>query len=164
MIDELKAWTAEHRDPVDAFLRRCFAENRVLMLQSDLCGVLAALAAEPAHQLDGTPLQQAVRHFQEGVLQSPWAYFALREGAGRWRYLRMHQEQLTPERVSVSEFLAFKEQLVKPAARLKSTSSRLVAMCRGCRKPVRSGRACCISTGRWRAPCSPGPRWGRPGF
>ncbi len=115
MIDALKSWTAEHRDPVDAFLRRCFAENRVLMLQSDLCRVLETLAMEPARQLDGTPLQQAVRHFQEGVFQSPWAYFALREGAGRWRYLRMHQEQLVPERVSVSEFLGFKEQFVKPA-------------------------------------------------
>ena len=115
MIDALKIWTAEHRDPVDAFLRRCFAENRALLLQSDLCAVLDALATESAGSLDGTPLQQAVRHFQEGVLQSPWAYFALREGAGRWRYLRMHQEQLVPERVSVSEFLALKEQFVKPA-------------------------------------------------
>ncbi len=101
---------------MDAYLRRCFAENRVLMLQSDLSQVLDALAVDPLRPpLDGTPLQQAVRHFQEGVFQSPWAYFALREGAGRWRYLRMHQEQLMPERVSVGEFLAFKEQLVKPA-------------------------------------------------
>lgn len=42
MIDALKIWTAEHRDPVDAFLRRCFAENRALLLQSDLCAVLDA--------------------------------------------------------------------------------------------------------------------------
>ena len=95
MIDSLKTWTMDHRDPVDAFLRRCFAENRVLMLQSDLCAVLEALAADLC-QFDGTPLQQAVRHFQEGVFQPPWAYFALREGAGPWRYLRMHWEQLSP--------------------------------------------------------------------
>jgi sucrose synthase len=115
MIDTLKIWIADHRDPVDAFLRRCFAENRALLLQSDLCQVLDAVAAESASPLEGTPLQQAVRHFQEGVLQPPWAYFALREGAGRWRYLRMHQEQLVPEWVAVSEFLAFKERLVKKA-------------------------------------------------
>ncbi|MBD3812409.1 sucrose synthase [Thiobacillus sp.] len=114
MIDALKTWTTDHRDPVDAFLRRCFAENRVLLLQSDLCHVLDTLATESAGSLDGTPLQQAVRHFQEGVFQHPWAYFALREGAGRWRYLRMHQEQLMPESVSVSEFLASKELFVKP--------------------------------------------------
>lgn len=114
MIDLLKTWTTDHRDPVDAFLRRCFAENRVLLLQSDLVHVLESLAAESPLPLDGTPLQQAVRHFQEGAFQHPWAYFALREGAGRWRYLRMHQEQLLPETVTVSEFLAFKELLVKP--------------------------------------------------
>ncbi len=113
MIDALKTWTMDHRDPVDAYLRRCFAENRALLLQSDLCGAFDALAADHPAPLDGSPLQQAVRHFQEGVFQSPWAYFALREGAGRWRYLRMHQEQLVPERVSVSEFLHFKEQLVR---------------------------------------------------
>lgn len=114
MIETLKAWTADHRDPVDAFLRRCFAENRALMLQSDLCRVLDGLAAESAGALDGTPLAQAVRHFQEGVLQSPWAHFALREAAGRWRYLRMHQEHLLPEILSASEFLAVKERLVRP--------------------------------------------------
>lgn len=115
MIDALKAWTVNHRDPVDAFLRHCFAENRALLLQSDLCRVFDALDGEHAVRLQGSPLQQAVRHFQEGVFQRPWAYFALREGAGRWRHLRLHQEQMVPERVSVSEFLHFKEQLVRPA-------------------------------------------------
>lgn len=114
MIDALRSWIEAHRDAADAYLRRCFAENRTLMLQSDLCSVFDALAADYPAPLDGTPLQQAVRHFQEGVLQSPWAYFALREGPGRWRHLRMHQAQLLPEPVSVSEFLHFKEQLVRP--------------------------------------------------
>ena len=120
MIEALKIWTAEHRDPVDAYLRRCFAENRALLLQSDLCRVLDALAAESASALAETPLAQAVRLFQEAVLQSPWAYFALRERAGRWRYLRMHQAQLLPESVSVSEFLRFKEQLVQPTDEFES--------------------------------------------
>jgi len=114
MIEALKTWTTDHRDPVDAFLRRCFAENRVLLLQSDLSRVFDGLTAESAGPLDDTPLHQAVRHFQEGVFQHPWAYFALREGPGCWRYLRMHQEYLMPESVSVSEFLASKEQFVKP--------------------------------------------------
>ncbi len=114
MIEPLRAWTAGNRDPVDAYLRRCFALGRSLLLQSDLCAVLDAQSAESALPLAGTPLERAVRNFQEGVLQHPWAYFALREGAGRWRYLRMHQEQLVPEAVTVSEFLCFKEQLVRP--------------------------------------------------
>ncbi|WP_324780346.1 sucrose synthase [Thiobacillus sedimenti] len=115
MIDALKAWTADHRDPVDAYLRRCFAAGRSLLLQSDLRQAFDALAAESPAPLAGTPLAKAVGLFQEGVLQPPWAYFALRERAGRWGYLRMHQEQLLPDRVTVSEFLRFKEQLVRPA-------------------------------------------------
>jgi len=114
MIGALKTWVMDHRDPVDAFLRRCFAEDRVLLLQSDLQRVLVTVAAESASSLDGTPLQQGVRHFQEGVFQHPWAYFALREKPGNWHYLRMHQEHLIPESVSVSEFLASKELFVKP--------------------------------------------------
>ena len=114
MIDSLKAWVGEHRDPMDAFLRRCFAEQRALLLQSDLCRLLDGVAASCDVPLADTPMARAVRHFQEGVLQPPWAYFALREDAGRWRHLRMHQDQPLPERVSVSEFLRFKEQLVRP--------------------------------------------------
>ena len=114
MIDVLKAWTTDHPDPVNAYLRACFDEKRALLLQSDLRNVFDKLAAEFESPLEGTPLQQAVRHFQEGVFQHPWAYFALREGAGRWRYVRMRQDQAIPERVSVSDFLFFKEQLVNP--------------------------------------------------
>lgn len=114
MIEALKAWSGDHRDPVHAYLRLCFSENRPLLLQSDLCRLLATLAAESGVPLDDTPLQQAVRHFQEGVFQSPWAYFSLREGPGRSRYLRMHQDRIEPERVSVSDFLCFREQLVGP--------------------------------------------------
>ncbi|MFP5403149.1 MAG: sucrose synthase [Gammaproteobacteria bacterium] len=114
MIDALKTWALAHRNPADAFVRGCFAEQRALLLQSDLARVLDAVAEACDAPLDGTPLQQAVRRFQEGVLQPPWAYFALREGAGRWRYLRIHQDQLEPERITVGDFLHFKERLVRP--------------------------------------------------
>ena len=50
------------------------------------------------------------------MFQSPWAYFALREGAGRWHYLRAHQEEVVPEAISVAEFLRFKELLLNPEA------------------------------------------------
>ncbi len=114
MIEALKTWSGDHRDPVHAYLRHCFSENRALLLQTDLCRLLETLAAESGVTLKGTPLQQAVSHFQEGVFQPPWAYFSLREGPGRWRYLRMHQDRIDPERVSVSDFLCFREQLVRP--------------------------------------------------
>jgi sucrose synthase len=115
VIETLTLWTTTHRDPVDAYLRRCFAENRPLLLQSDLQHIFDTLREESVQPPGDSPLAQAVRHSQEGVFQHPWAYFALRAGPGRWCYLRMHQAHLVPEQVSVSAFLQFKELLVSPA-------------------------------------------------
>ncbi len=114
MIDALKNWAAEHRDPVNAYLLRCFSEERSLLLQSDLARAFDQLAADHESPLTGTPLHRAVQHFQEGVFRRPWACFALREGAGRWRYVRIHEDRLDIESVTVSAFLFFKEQLVRP--------------------------------------------------
>jgi sucrose synthase len=86
------------------------------MLQSDLSGNFLGLRASMADELADSPLEDAVRLMQEGVFQPPWAYFALREGAGRWHNLRMHLEEAVPETVSVAEFLSFKELLVRPDA------------------------------------------------
>ncbi len=114
MIDQLRAWTGEHRDTLQAFLRRCFADGRPLLLQTDLCGIFQGLRETAADELAGSPLEDSVRLLQEGVLQPPWAYFALREAAGRWHYLRVHLEEVAPEAIPVAEFLRFKEVLVRP--------------------------------------------------
>lgn len=114
MIGPLRAWAEEHGDALQAFLRRCFAEERPLLLQSDLCDIFQRLRATMTDELADTPLENTVRRLQEGVLRPPWAYFALREGAGRWHYLRAHLEAVIPEVIPVTEFLRFKEQLVRP--------------------------------------------------
>lgn len=115
MIECLRAWVHEHRDALQAFLRRSFAEGRPLMLQTDLRGVFEGLR-ETHGELAGSPLEDCVRLLQEGVFRSPWAYFALREGAGRWHYLRVHLEETVPEEIAVAAFLGFKEALLRPDA------------------------------------------------
>jgi len=115
MIRHLCAWGQEHPDALQAFLRRCFAEDRPLLLQTDLRGIFASLR-ETLDELAGSPLEDSARLLQEGVFQPPWAYFALREGAGRWHYMRTHLEEVTPEEIPVTEFLRFKELLVRPDA------------------------------------------------
>lgn len=114
MIEHLRTWAHEHRDALQAFLRRGFAEGRPLMLQTDLCGILSGLRETMADELTDSPLENSVRLLQEGIFQSPWAYFALREGAGRWHYLRVHLEEVVPETIGIAEFLRFKELLVRP--------------------------------------------------
>ncbi|MFP5380629.1 MAG: sucrose synthase [Gammaproteobacteria bacterium] len=116
MIEELHGWAHAHRDALQAFLRRCFAENRPLMLQTDLCSIFEELRAATPDELAGSPLEDSVMLLQEAVLQPPWAYFALREGAGAWHYLRAHLENASPEAIPVTEFLRFKELLVQPDA------------------------------------------------
>lgn len=116
MIEHLRAWAHEHRDALQAFLRRCFAEGRPLLLQTDLCGLFSGLREAMADELADSPLQDSIRLMQEGVFQPPWAYFALREGAGHWHTLRMHLEDVVPEEIGVAEFLRFKESLVRPDA------------------------------------------------
>src|SRR5690606_12643353 len=65
----------------------------------------------------------------------------LRERAGGWRYLRIHQEQLVPQSVAVSECLHFKELLVRPTDELDSLLEIEVELV-GCHVPrVQEGRA-----------------------
>ena len=79
MIENLRTWINCHRDEMQASLRRCFAEERPLLLQTDLRGIFAGLAELGLDAGPGSPLDRVVRLLQEAVLQAPWACFAVRE-------------------------------------------------------------------------------------
>ncbi|MBP9033196.1 MAG: sucrose synthase [Pseudomonadales bacterium] len=114
MIENLRTWIRGHSDEMQAFLRRCFAEERPLLLQTDLRGIFAGLAELGLDAGPGTPLDSVVRLLQEAVLQAPWACFAVREEAGSWHYLRAHLDDVVPEAIDVAQYLRFKEGLVRP--------------------------------------------------
>lgn len=111
MIEDLLGYAQQNRDAVYTLLRRYFALNRNLLLQSDLRAEFDAMA-ENAAELRSTPLERVIRHLQEGVFQSPWAYFLVRQGVAEWVCMRIHQDQLVPEVISSAEFLEFKEMQV----------------------------------------------------
>ena len=111
MIEALLGYAQQNRDAVYTLLRRYFALNRNLLLQSDLRAEFDAMA-ESAAELRSTPLERVIRHLQEGVFQSPWAYFLVRQGVAEWVCMRIHQDQLAPEVISSAEFLEFKEMQV----------------------------------------------------
>ncbi len=115
MIDQLCAWAVDHRDAMQHFLRRCLADSRPLLLHTDLQAYYPLDAAAAAD-----PLARVVRHMQEAVLQTSWAYFAIRENAGHWHYLRMHLDAAAPERIDVTAYLRFKERLVVPEAEISN--------------------------------------------
>jgi sucrose synthase len=110
MIDALATYTQQNRDVVYTLLRRYFALNRTLLLQSDLRHELLLMEKD----FDRTDaLYNLVRHLQEGVFCSPWAYFVLRPDIAKWVFVRIHQDYLALEEVTVNEFLGFKETVVK---------------------------------------------------
>jgi len=115
MTDPLKRFSAEHRDPFFQLLERLFATGRTVLLRSDLLRVFEQVAREYVHlSLAESPLHDLVKPGQEVLLRAPWVLIALRDGPGRWRYVRIHRETLVPEAIPVEEFLRFKEHLILP--------------------------------------------------
>ena len=49
---------------------------------------------------------------QEAIVLPPWVALAIRPRPGVWDYIRVNVSELAVEELSVSEYLAFKEQLV----------------------------------------------------
>ncbi|SFU43694.1 sucrose synthase [Nitrosomonas eutropha] len=109
-IDTLATCTQQNRDAVYTLLRRYFSTNRPLLLQSDLRDELLQLEKDCERS---DMLHEFVFRLQEGVFCSPWAYFVLRPGVAKWEFVRIHQEHLIPEKITVSEFLGFKESTIK---------------------------------------------------
>ncbi|MEO7320367.1 MAG: sucrose synthase [Nitrosospira sp.] len=114
MISKFDAWAVDHRDELHALLRKWFELERPLLLRSDLLEAFDVVRDCHPQPLVDTPLHELVKSLQEAVCRPPLTYLALREGAGRWSFLRIHQQQLIPEIISVSDYLAFKELLVRP--------------------------------------------------
>lgn len=110
MINALTTYIQQNRDIVYTLLRRYFALNRTLLLQSDLRHEIQLL--EKVFDRSDT-LYNFVYHLQEGVLCSPWAYFVLRPDIAERVFIRIHQDHLYPEEITVNEFLGFKETVVK---------------------------------------------------
>jgi len=120
IVEELMTFAQEQRDVLYLLLRRYFSDNRSFLLHTDLCNGLTALAQEhPQETQSSWALEEFVTHSQEAVFNEPWAYFAVRERVARWRYLRIHRENVTPEEISVNEFLRIKEILVRPETLLE---------------------------------------------
>lgn len=114
MIQTFVTYAHQHRDAIYNLMRRYFMLERPLLLQSDLRNELVNMQREL--ELNDTSLGMLinfVEHLQEGVFQAPWAYLALRDSIADTTYLRIHQDQLVPELVSTTEYLKFKELLIR---------------------------------------------------
>jgi sucrose synthase len=114
MIHQFEAWAADHRSDLYALISRWFELERPLLLRSDLRAAFDALVTEHPSPLVETPLHEIVNVLQEAVCRPPLVYMSLREGAGSWHFMSIHQQQLIPMPINVTDYLAFKELLVNP--------------------------------------------------
>lgn len=87
--------------------------GKKLFLQSDLWDEFSRFCEhEGRGELLSSPLGRGVRACQEGVLDDPWFYVAVRPSVARWRYLRFDIDRRRHEHISGSDFLRCKERLV----------------------------------------------------
>ena len=74
MIERSIVHSEQNRDAIYTLLRRYFALDRTLLLQSDLQHEFDAMRR--AGEYDESviaPLTEFVEHLQEGIFQAPWA-------------------------------------------------------------------------------------------
>lgn len=108
MIGELQNFIKGHRELVSRLFRHYLDLGKTFLLRSDLCDQFQMLCGKEAME---TPLARIIHVSQEAALRAPWIFIAFRPYMGRWKYLRIHAENLEISEVRVSEFLIFKEHL-----------------------------------------------------
>ncbi len=115
MIEQLQSFVEEKRNVVYIFLRNIQHLEKNFLLRSDLCDIFHEFCqSESGKEMERTLFARFIRSTQEAVIQGPWMCFACRPNTARWLYVRFHLEHVYFERIDISEFLRFKEQLVHP--------------------------------------------------
>jgi len=111
MVSDLQTLFEDQRAHLHGFLHRLASVGRSVLLQSDMQEQFdshcATVGEEPS-----AALQRLVASMQEAAIQGNRILVAVRQGPGRWRYLRFHLEDLSGTDIEVDEFLDFKERLV----------------------------------------------------
>jgi len=100
----------ENREQVYMLMRHYLGLGKMFLLHSDLWDEFQAVCGE--HELCDTPLAEVIRATQEAAVESPWLYFAVRPYVARWKFWRLHTEQMELEEIPVSDYLRTKERLV----------------------------------------------------
>jgi sucrose synthase len=116
-LGELTTLCETNRESLYLFFRHLEALDRPLLLWPELVEAGERFTASDAgRSLEGTGFLELVHHTQEAVVAEPIVHLAVRRRVARWRYLQVHTEELHCREVSVSEYLAAKERLVRDGA------------------------------------------------
>lgn len=112
-IDELNAYLHQERGRAHHVLHDLERLDKKFLLRSELQDCFEKLCtADDGECLRETPLAKALDWAQEGATDGAWFYLALRPRVARWAYIRIHEDRMAAEEVSVSRYLSFKEDLI----------------------------------------------------
>ena len=112
-FEALASYLQQERSQAHRVWHYLLGMQRAFLLRSDVQDALAELCAPPdGDSLRYSPLYKLLARVQEVAVAAPWIYLALRMRVGCWEYMRVHLDTMSMERISVSNFLYFKEHLV----------------------------------------------------
>ena len=112
-FDALTSYMHRERNQAHRVWHHLLAMKRTFLLRSDVQDALAELCAQPdGDSLRNSPLEKLLCLVQEAAVDAAWIYLALRVRVGCWEYMRVHLDSMSMERISVSQFLYFKEHLI----------------------------------------------------
>jgi sucrose synthase len=115
MRADLQHSIQEHRDALYLLLRRYRDEDKPFLLRSDLVEILDEFcSSEPGSAMRGTPVHRLVHAAQEAFFRDSAMYLDVRWRVAQRGFWQLHCEEMSCRAISVSEFLAAKEQIVEP--------------------------------------------------
>jgi sucrose synthase len=110
----LTDFAGKHREAVSLLLRHYAALRKPFLLRSELIDEFERFCSQNplGSLLRASPLAATIQIMQEAAIDAQWAYFSVRPQIARWKYYRFYLDAIRMEAITVSQFLAFKEQLV----------------------------------------------------
>ena len=112
-IGELKDHLRSHRERLYPFLHALCARRRRVLLWNEIRDEVRSWEAT-AHgeALAGTQVMKWLLEIQEAVFVPSLVSLAIRRGVADWLYVQIHVEEMQARELSVSEYLAIKEDVV----------------------------------------------------
>ncbi|OEL36626.1 Sucrose synthase 1 [Dichanthelium oligosanthes] len=108
--ERLGATFSSHPNELIALFSRYVNQGKGMLQRHQLLAEFDALFDSDKEKY--APFEDILRAAQEAIVLPPWVALAIRPRPGVWDYIRVNVSELAVEELSVSEYLAFKEQLV----------------------------------------------------
>ena len=110
MIEKFQSLIGKQREFIYALLRRYQSLGKEILLLSDLRDACRDFCVE--HGQSDAEIMPIIRGIQEASSGGDWFYMAFRPNVARWRFARIHVENMVLESIAAADYLQFKERLI----------------------------------------------------